>query len=75
MLDSLLQIVSSWVEQKPAMKNNPISSLVDGFGNNLGYAVVLIFVAFFRELFGSGTILGKTILPLQKMGVGINLMV
>ncbi|MAW07271.1 MAG: NADH:ubiquinone reductase (Na(+)-transporting) subunit D [Halobacteriovoraceae bacterium] len=51
-----------------AMKNNPISSLVDGFGNGLGYAVVLIFVAFFRELFGSGTILGKTILPLTKDG-------
>jgi Na+-transporting NADH:ubiquinone oxidoreductase subunit D len=51
-----------------AMKNNPISSFFDGIGNGLGYSVVLIFVAVFRELFGSGTLLGKTILPLTKNG-------
>ena len=50
------------------MKNNPISSFFDGIGNGLGYSVVLIFVAVFRELFGSGTLLGKTILPLTKNG-------
>jgi Na+-transporting NADH:ubiquinone oxidoreductase subunit D len=51
-----------------AMKNNPISSFFDGIGNGLGYSFVLIFVAIFRELFGSGTILGMTILPLTKNG-------
>ena len=51
-----------------AMKNNPISSFFDGIGNGLGYSFVLIFVAVFRELFGSGTILGLTVLPLVKNG-------
>ena len=51
-----------------AMKNNPISSFFDGIGNGLGYSIVLIFVAVFRELFGSGTLLGVTILPLTKNG-------
>ncbi len=51
-----------------AMKNNPISSFFDGIGNGLGYSIVLIFVAVFRELFGSGTLLGMTILPLTKDG-------
>jgi Na+-transporting NADH:ubiquinone oxidoreductase subunit D len=51
-----------------AMKNNPISSFFDGIGNGLGYSIVLIFVAVFRELFGSGTLLGMTVLPLTKNG-------
>ena len=51
-----------------AMKNNPISSFFDGIGNGIGYAIVLIFVAVFRELFGSGTLMGHTILPLTKDG-------
>ena len=45
-----------------AMKNGPVSSLLDGLGNGLGYSLVLIFVGFFRELFGTGKILGQTIL-------------
>ncbi|HBN13521.1 MAG: NADH:ubiquinone reductase (Na(+)-transporting) subunit D [Gammaproteobacteria bacterium] len=46
-----------------AMKNPPIPSFMDGIGNGLGYSVVLIVVGTLRELFGSGTLLGITILP------------
>ncbi|MEX0740511.1 MAG: NADH:ubiquinone reductase (Na(+)-transporting) subunit D [Pseudohongiella sp.] len=46
-----------------AMKNPPIPSFIDGIGNGLGYSVVLIVVGTLRELFGSGTLLGYTILP------------
>jgi len=46
-----------------AMKNGPIMSFFDGIGNGLGYSIVLIFVGVFRELLGSGTILGYSILP------------
>ena len=46
-----------------AMQNKPLPSLIDGVGNGLGYALILIIVAFFRELFGSGTLFGATILP------------
>ena len=45
-----------------AMKNGPIASLLDGIGNGFGYGIVLIFVGFFRELFGTGKLLGYTIL-------------
>ena len=51
-----------------AMKNPPIPSFIDGVGNGLGYGVVLLFVAFFRELFGSGTLFGYEILPLVTNG-------
>lgn len=51
-----------------AMKNPVGISFLDGVGNGLGYSLVLIVVAFFRELFGSGTLLGYTILPLTKDG-------
>mgnify|MGYP000745978021 CR=1 FL=1 len=46
-----------------AMKNNPIMSFMDGLGNGIGYSIVLLFVAFFRELFGSGKLLGFEVLP------------
>jgi Na+-transporting NADH:ubiquinone oxidoreductase subunit D len=45
-----------------AMKNNWKMSFIDGVGNGLGYSAVLIAVAFFRELFGSGSLLGYPIL-------------
>lgn len=45
-----------------AMKNKPWDSFLDGLGNGLGYSIILIIVATFRELFGSGTLLGYTIL-------------
>ncbi len=51
-----------------AMKNPPIPSFIDGIGNGLGYSVVLIVVGTLRELFGSGTLLGYTILPTVANG-------
>lgn len=45
-----------------AMMNKPWSSFLDGIGNGLGYAKILVIVAFFRELLGSGTLLGFNIL-------------
>ncbi|MBP5635167.1 MAG: NADH:ubiquinone reductase (Na(+)-transporting) subunit D, partial [Bacteroidales bacterium] len=41
-----------------ALGNKPLPSLVDGLANGLGYGLILIAVAFFRELFGSGTLFG-----------------
>ena len=41
-----------------AMGNKPGPSLLDGFGNGLGYGLILLIVAFFRELFGGGAIFG-----------------
>jgi Na+-transporting NADH:ubiquinone oxidoreductase subunit D len=46
-----------------AMKNPPMISMLDGLGNGLGYSLVLVLVGTTRELFGSGTLLGYTILP------------
>jgi Na+-transporting NADH:ubiquinone oxidoreductase subunit D len=51
-----------------AMQNPPLMSLVDGVGNGLGYSVVLLVVAFIRELFGSGRIFGYSVLPLTTEG-------
>lgn len=47
-----------------AMKNPPLPSFLDGIGNGLGYSFILLVVAFFRELFGAGTLFGVEILPL-----------
>ncbi|MEC7276375.1 MAG: NADH:ubiquinone reductase (Na(+)-transporting) subunit D [Bdellovibrionota bacterium] len=44
-----------------AMKNGPVMSLLDGIGNGIGYSFILIVVAFFRELFGSGKLMGFTV--------------
>lgn len=46
-----------------ALANKPWPSLLDGIGNGLGYAMILVIVAFFRELFGSGTLYGFRIIP------------
>lgn len=46
-----------------ALGNKPLPSLVDGLGNGLGYGLVLIVVAFFRELLGSGTLFGFQVIP------------
>ncbi len=51
-----------------AMKNPPMASFIDGIGNGLGYSLILVIVAFFRELFGSGKLLGIDIFPLVKDG-------
>lgn len=46
-----------------AMTNKPWPSFLDGIGNGLGYGVVLVIVGFFRELFGSGTLLDYQVIP------------
>ena len=46
-----------------AMQNGPLKSFLDGLGNGLGYGIILIAVAFFRELLGSGTIYGYKVVP------------
>ena len=52
-----------------AMQNTPKLSFIDGLGNGFGYALVLVVVAFFRELFGSGKIYGFTVLqPVNEGG-------
>ncbi len=51
-----------------AMQNPPLPSVIDGIGNGIGYAIVLIFVGFFRELLGSGKLFGIEILPLITEG-------
>ena len=51
-----------------AMKNPPMASFVDGIGNGLGYSVVLISVAFVREVLGSGKLMGFEVLPLVTDG-------
>ncbi len=46
-----------------AMGNKPWASFLDGVGNGAGYALILVIVAIFRELLGSGTLLGFRIIP------------
>jgi len=54
-----------------ALANGPWRSFLDGIGNSLGYGIILIIVGFFRELLGSGTLLGIQVLgdPIEKTGV------
>ena len=51
-----------------AMSNPPWPSLLDGIGNGVGYALLLLAVAFARELLGAGKLFGMTVLPLAKDG-------
>ena len=51
-----------------AMNNPPYLSVLDGLGNGLGYAVVLLLVAVVRELLGAGKVLGFVVLPLASEG-------
>lgn len=51
-----------------AMKAAPVPSFIDGFFNGMGYALILVIVAFIRELIGSGKLLGITILPSVNNG-------
>ncbi len=46
-----------------AMSNRPWESFVDGLSNGIGYAIILIIIAFFRELLGSGALFGIRIIP------------
>lgn len=54
-----------------ALGNGPWRSFLDGIGNALGYGIILVVVGFFRELLGSGTLLGFSVLgdPIEKTGV------
>jgi len=51
-----------------ALKNPPLLSFLDGIGNGLGYSLLLLIVGFFRELLGSGKLLGQTVLLLNTDG-------
>lgn len=53
-----------------ALANSPWKSFLDGIGNAFGYGIILIIVSFFRELLGSGTLLGYPVLgdPIEKTG-------
>jgi Na+-transporting NADH:ubiquinone oxidoreductase subunit D len=51
-----------------AMQNPPLTSFLDGIGNGLGYALVLLIVAFIRELSGAGKVFGFTVLPVINDG-------
>ena len=50
-----------------ALSNEPWQSFLDGIGNGMGYGMILIIVSFFRELLGSGTVLGYPII--EKLGL------
>ncbi|AWI84892.1 NADH:ubiquinone reductase (Na(+)-transporting) subunit D [Alloyangia pacifica] len=51
-----------------AMSNPPVASFVDGIGNGAGYGLILMVVGVIRELFGSGSLFGITILPTVNNG-------
>lgn len=51
-----------------AMQNGPLLSFLDGVGNGLGYSVMLIVIAFFRELLGSGSLFGLSLMPVVNDG-------
>ncbi len=53
-----------------AMSNKPWESFVDGIGNGLGYAWILVAVGFVREILGSGSILGFQIIPQSFYNIG-----
>jgi Na+-transporting NADH:ubiquinone oxidoreductase subunit D len=51
-----------------AMQNPPLVSFIDGIGNGVGYSMILITIGAVRELFGSGKLLGYSVLPLVTEG-------
>lgn len=53
-----------------AMANRPWPSFLDGVGNGIGYAIILVIVGFFRELLGSGSLLGFRIIPESLYAAG-----
>ncbi len=60
-----------------AMANKPYDSLLDGIGSGMGYAMIILIIAFFRELFGSGALFGFKVfealnLPFQANGLMTN---
>ena len=55
-----------------ALGNKPWPSLLDGIGNGLGYGLILVIVAFFRELLGSGTLFGVKSNPTNILRLGLS---
>ena len=53
-----------------ALSHGPVESFMDGLGNGLGYSLILVIVAFFRELLGSGTLLDYQIIPQSVYDAG-----
>jgi Na+-transporting NADH:ubiquinone oxidoreductase subunit D len=53
-----------------AMSNPPVDSFLDGLGNGLGYGSILVTLAIVREIFGSGTLLGFTVVPQAVYDLG-----
>lgn len=53
-----------------ALNNTPFNSFLDGIGNALGYGIILVIVAFFRELLGSGTLWGYQVIPQALYDMG-----
>lgn len=53
-----------------AMTNKPWPSFLDGIGNGIGYAIILVLVGGFRELFGRGTLLGFKVIPQSFYDMG-----
>ncbi len=53
-----------------ALGNSPWPSFLDGIGNGLGYGLILVIVGFFRELLGSGTLLGYRVIPQSFYDMG-----
>ncbi len=53
-----------------ALNNTPFNSFLDGVGNALGYGIILVIVAFFRELLGSGTLWGFQVIPQALYDMG-----
>ena len=53
-----------------ALTNKPIPSILDGFGNGIGYALILVAVGATREIFGAGTLLGYSVVPQSLYEVG-----
>jgi len=57
-----------FTSQSLSARANDLGNLLDGIGNGLGYSLILIVVAFFRELFGAGKFFGVQLLPLITEG-------
>ena len=53
-----------------AMSNKPWPSFLDGVGNGIGYTIILVIVGFFRELLGSGSLLGYKVIPQRWYDAG-----
>jgi len=53
-----------------ALGNKPLPALLDGIGNGLGYGLILVIVAFIRELFGTGQLMGFQVIPEGFYSIG-----